>query len=206
MPSFLCWWRYPFCIFPEHSITFLHPLVESHKLEVPPGSIKTMIACPGWVAQLLEHRLVYQKVAGSIPGQGTYGRQLINVVFFITLVFLPSSLSQIIKRILGWGFFLKNHDSLAQIFLYFMDNQTAVHRLYLPLHPYPGFWGFFFFSHPNTGELFKRCFEWKKCCTYNLFSVFHPRSQVKIVSIFLFFYLVLIWLKSIKGLVLKDHN
>ena len=60
-----------------------------------------MIACPGWVSQLLEHRLVYQKVAGSIPGQGTYGRQLINVVFFITLVFLPSSLSQIIKRILG---------------------------------------------------------------------------------------------------------
>ena len=42
--------------------------------------IKTLTLCPGQVAWL-EHHLIRQKVAGSIPGWGAYTRQLIIVSF-----------------------------------------------------------------------------------------------------------------------------
>ena len=61
------------------------------------GAVKIVIeknrkGGPGQVAQLVGASSAHQKVVGSIPGRGAYGRQLVNVSL---------SLSQINKHVLG---------------------------------------------------------------------------------------------------------
>ena len=47
-------------------------------LMVLPQALKIDNACPGWVAQSVRASSQYAKVAGSIPGQGTYESQPTN--------------------------------------------------------------------------------------------------------------------------------
>ena len=56
---------------------------------------------PGQAAQWLAHHPIQQKVVGSIPHWGMYGRQLIDVSLLLS--FLLSSLSEINKHILKRG-------------------------------------------------------------------------------------------------------
>ena len=55
---------------------------------------------PGWVALCLECHPVHQKVAGSVPGQGAYERQPIDVALSHQCSSLSLSLKSV-KQILG---------------------------------------------------------------------------------------------------------
>ena len=39
--------------------------------------VKEILSCPGWVAQLVTMLSGYAKIAGLMPGQGTYKKQQI---------------------------------------------------------------------------------------------------------------------------------
>ena len=42
------------------------------------GSVEKSIGSPDWVAQLVRVSSEYAKVAGSLPGQGTYKKESVN--------------------------------------------------------------------------------------------------------------------------------
>ena len=58
------------------------------------------MALARWLSWL-EHHPIHQKVAGSIPGRGAHGRQLVDVSLSLCVYPALSSLSKINKCILG---------------------------------------------------------------------------------------------------------
>ena len=66
------------------------------------GKIKIFNPLAGWPTWL-EHHPAQQKVVDLIPGQGTYGRQLMNDSLSHRCFSSTVSLSKINKHILGWG-------------------------------------------------------------------------------------------------------